>query len=399
MDIKITDNIMTAALNGRIDSTNASGFEEEIMKALKEEQITSAVFDASELEYISSAGLRVLMKIRKLIGNEVSVNNVSRDVYDIFETTGFTELLKVQKAYREVSVKDCEIIGKGFFGTVYRLDAETIVKVYKGKDSIPMILNEQKMARKAFINGIPTAISYDIVRVGEDYGSVFELLNAKTLNDIVIDGEKSIEDIVSSYVDMICLVHSTSMKEGELPDVRETFSDYLEVIEQCLNEHEIIRYRGFISSMPYDPHVTHGDIQMKNVMVVDGEMMLIDMDTLCLGNPIFDLQALYVTYQLFSEDEPDNTMNFLGISKEKADRIWELIIEDYYEGLDKETIEVILRKIKLVSYIRFLYLIMSTDLKKGELGELRIKHTKEHISELIDTVEDLIIPGSCRNRS
>ena len=52
--------------------------------------------DASELTYILIAGLRVLMKLRKTVGN-VTINNVTSEVYEIFEVTGFTQLMTVNK--------------------------------------------------------------------------------------------------------------------------------------------------------------------------------------------------------------------------------------------------------------------------------------------------------------
>ena len=113
------------------------------------------VFDASGLEYISSAGLRVLMKVRQSVGYAVEIRGVSPNVYEILEMTGFTELMRVKKRLREVSVEGCEVIGRGFYGTVYRLDPDTIVKVYASPDSISLIENERKMARMAFVKGIP----------------------------------------------------------------------------------------------------------------------------------------------------------------------------------------------------------------------------------------------------
>ena len=98
-------------LKGKIDTTNAAEFEKEIMAA------KPAELDASELEYISSAGLRVLLKLAKALG-DVTVNNVSSEVYEIFNVTGFTEILNVKKALREVSVEGCQLIGKGGNGSV-----------------------------------------------------------------------------------------------------------------------------------------------------------------------------------------------------------------------------------------------------------------------------------------
>ena len=54
------------------------------------------------------------MKVRKQAGSEVRIFDVSPEVYDILDMTGFTELLTVEKRFREISVDGCEIIGKGF---------------------------------------------------------------------------------------------------------------------------------------------------------------------------------------------------------------------------------------------------------------------------------------------
>ena len=56
---------MTIKLNGRIDSNNAAAVEQSILKQMEQGDDSSLVLDAAELEYISSAGLRVLLRIRK----------------------------------------------------------------------------------------------------------------------------------------------------------------------------------------------------------------------------------------------------------------------------------------------------------------------------------------------
>ena len=56
------------------------------------------IFDAKDLEYISSSGLRVLMQVCKKVNSAPEIINVSNDVYDIFDVTGFTQLYSVKKA-------------------------------------------------------------------------------------------------------------------------------------------------------------------------------------------------------------------------------------------------------------------------------------------------------------
>jgi len=379
----------TIKLTGRIDTSNASEWEQKIMLQLSAE--TENDFDASELEYISSAGLRVLMKVRKKSAYEMRIFDVSPEVFDIFDMTGFTELFKVEKRLRELSVNGCEIIGKGFYGTVYRIDPETIVKVYNAPDSIPMIQNEQRLAKRAFVKGVPTAISYDIVKVGDSYGSVFELLKASSFNDHLIKGTVGFDGLMKKYVDFLKLVHSAEMDAGTIPLARNTFIGYLDVIKEYITSAQYDRLKELLSAMPDDLHMVHGDFQMKNVMLVGDEPMLIDMETIATGQPIFDLQALYVTYIAFSEDCPDNLSSFLGISDELGEPIWNSILENYFDTADKTELSAINAKIKLLATVRFLYLLAVTDLKNGELGEKRIRRSQEHIAELLGKVNSFII--------
>lgn len=390
MKVTIEDNVMTIFLKGRIDTNNALQTENELFSAVESapEAVDQLILDASELEYISSAGLRVLMKMRKNFGENIRVIGVSPEVYDIFDVTGFTEILKVEKRYREISVEGCEVIGTGFYGTVYRVDPETIVKVYQTPDSLPIIQNEQKLAKRAFVNGVPTAISYDIVKVGDMYGSVFELLNADTFNDLLIREPERFDEILRIYADFLKTVHSAEMDDDTLPMARDIFIGYFDVISDYLPEEQCIRLKELILALPYDHHVVHGDFQMKNVMLVGDEPMLIDMDTLCTGQPLFDLQALYVTYILFSEDDPENLEKFLGIRNDWGEPIWKSIMENYF-GRDMSELAEVNDKIVLTAAVRFLYLIASTELKEGELGENRIKTAQRHITELIDKVNDL----------
>ena len=174
MTINNKDGKMIIALEGRIDTNTAAQTESEIF-ATAGGKTENIVIDAEKLEYISSAGLRVLMKLRKSINKELPVINVSRDVYDIFDTTGFTELFDVQKAMRELNIDGCVQIASGGQGRIYRIDDETIVKVFCNGGIIPLdyVQEELNNAKAAFVAGVPTAISFDTVKCGEYYGIIY----------------------------------------------------------------------------------------------------------------------------------------------------------------------------------------------------------------------------------
>ena len=171
---RIDKDILYIAIEGRIDASNAPQAEEKIFAIKNDNPGKHTVIDADNLEYISSAGLRVILRLRKE-EPKLAIINVAADVYEVFDMTGFTDMVTVEKAYQRMSVEGCEFIAKGANGAVYRYDAETILKTYFAKDALPEIKQERENARRAFVLGINTAIPYGIVRVGDGYGTVTEL--------------------------------------------------------------------------------------------------------------------------------------------------------------------------------------------------------------------------------
>ena len=206
MEFKKEKQTYTIYLEGRIDSGNAPEIEKEI-NAIGFERTDSLVLDMQKLEYISSAGLRVVLRLKKS-NPATKIINASSDVYEIFDMTGFTEMMDITKAYREVSVEGCEIIGEGANGLVYRIGDDTVIKVYKNPDSLDEIHNERELARKAFVMGVPTAIPYDVVKVGDLYGSVFELLQAESFAKLVNKDPDNIEQLAKESVEILKTIHA-----------------------------------------------------------------------------------------------------------------------------------------------------------------------------------------------
>ena len=175
--------IFTYQLPSSLSFDNFAEVEADILKQIEGHGYDEIVLDAQGMKYISSAGLRVVLGLKKKFEN-VSVVNTSVAVYDIFEMTGFTNIVTVEKALRQVSVDGCKIIGKGAHGTVYSTAPDTIVKVYELGSSLEDINRERELSKKAFVLGLPTAIALDTVKVGDQYGTVFELLNAESLEGL-----------------------------------------------------------------------------------------------------------------------------------------------------------------------------------------------------------------------
>ncbi|MBR4121755.1 MAG: anti-sigma factor antagonist, partial [Erysipelotrichaceae bacterium] len=229
------ENILTVGLQGHIDSNNAAAVEAEINQAMEGKDVSNVIVDMQDLQYISSAGLRILLRLKKNFA-DLKIVNVNSEVYEILDITGFSEMMNVQKAYREVSVEGCEVIGQGANGKVYRIDADTIVKVYFKSDALPEIERERELARTALILGIPTAIPYDVVKVGEGYGSVFELLNAKSFAKLIQTDPDSTDQVVAMSVDLLKKIHGTLVKPDKMPPMKAVAQNWAAFLKDYLPE-------------------------------------------------------------------------------------------------------------------------------------------------------------------
>jgi anti-sigma B factor antagonist len=92
---------LVIGLEGRLDTTTSPELESELAQSL--EGVETLIFDLRGLEYISSAGLRVLLSSQKKMSQQggMKVRNVNEDIMDIFDITGFTEILTIEKAGEE----------------------------------------------------------------------------------------------------------------------------------------------------------------------------------------------------------------------------------------------------------------------------------------------------------
>lgn len=293
MKTKQENNRLTIYLEGRIDTNNAAQTERELLDAAATAPGATVVLDAGELEYISSAGLRALMKLRKTVGTAITVENVSPEVYEIFEVTGFTELLDVRKRLREISVEGCEKLGQGGNGAVYRLDEDKIVKVYKPWMELSAIDRERSFAKTAFVNGIPSVIAYDVVKVGDCLGVVFELLKSDTLGHAIRNNPDKLEQYVDQYVELAKTLHSTHVPAGSFTRIQEVMHERADKLGKWCSAEEIALLNSIIDDIPEADTVTHNDLHPGNIMIQDGELVLIDMPEVTMGPPICDLTSIF----------------------------------------------------------------------------------------------------------
>lgn len=384
IEFRTDKGILYISLDGRIDASNAAEVEAEIAEIRKANAGLHTVLDADTLEYISSAGLRIMLRLRKE-EPKLAIINVSPEVYGVFEMTGFTEMITIEKTYRRINVEQCEFIAKGANGAVYRYDDETIVKQYFNRDALPEIMQERENARRAFVLGVNTAIPYGIVRIGDGYGSVTELLNATSVTKLIRANKEDLSRSVAYYVDTIKEVHAIETQPGDLPDFKKWVLEWVDFLEGYLDEAHAKKMRTLIEGIPDSNYIIHGDYHTNNVMVQNGEPVLIDMDTLAVGHPVLELGSMFNAFVGFGEVDPEGSESFFGFDRETALRFWYLSLARYLGTDDEQKITDAENKAKIIGYMRLLRRCL-----RRNADERTVNHYKANLTEALDKVDTLI---------
>jgi uncharacterized protein (TIGR02172 family) len=388
---EVCDNRIKIQLSGHIDSVNAAEVREAMLDLCEKLPGSPVDIDAESLKYISSAGLRAILHVVKK-HPDVTINNASREIYDILDLTGFTQMMKVYKAYRQISVEGCDIIGKGANGTVYRIDNDTVVKVYNDNSdsSLAEIEHEREVAKLALILGIPTAIPYDVVRVGDCYGSVFELLNAKSFSVILATEPERFDWCVDEYVELLRKIHSTEVPSGKLPDFRDTANTWADYSTSYLPENSSDKLKALVAEIPYNNHMIHGDYHTKNIQLTDDEVLLIDMDTLAVGHPVFELASMYNAFRGFSEIDHNAVLRFQGFDYETAGRFWHEALRKYLGTEDERVIKEVEDKARVLGYSRLIRRSLRRSENETPEGKALTDLWISELTGLLDSVDTLL---------
>lgn len=329
MSIKVetTDNLTYAFVSGSITSANAEKFEEAI--ADKPGDTDGIIIDANELEFISSAGLRVILSAKKRCTNKLfKVIGVNNDVKSVFDVTGFSEIMDIESSIRQVSVDGCELIGAGACGECYRLDDETIVKLYYSHIENEDIEAEKAFAKKAFVMGVPTAISYDIVECDGRTGVMYELIKSKTLGELIREDYDNVDKYVDMYVDVCKKIGSIKIDDPEIPDFKAANRADIDKLT-TIDEHEREYLNKFLDLVPNGNNCIHGDLNLNNIMVENNECLLIDMGELGYGTPLFDISRIIFS-MYYANLAPGEINTFYKMPSEKVTEIFNKFMLKYY---------------------------------------------------------------------
>lgn len=376
----LDNGVLTVSLDGRMDTEAAVKFEAELAEICKNNPHESMVFDAEKLLYVASSGLRTILKMAKTEKN-FSVENVSPAVYSVFEMTGFSRIIKIRKALRKIDLEKCEKIGFGGNGAVYRVSEDEIVKVNYNPATYAALDLELAKAKEAFLLGIPTAISFDLVDCGDGKrGVVYETIKSRTLGESIQSNPELMEELTERYVEQLNILHAVHTDNPVFGNAKDNYRTQVENASKFLTEEEGKMLEQILDVLPEGDRLVHCDAHPKNIMIQNGDMLWIDMEGMATGHPIYDLISIAAVLNGMRTDEM--SLGICGMDNQTVLKFKDCFIRKYFKTEDPEAVQRYSSMIDALRLIRAVFAIGFTS-----------KNTEEFRPAIIGMARQVFFPN------
>ena len=259
------------------------------------------------------------------------------------------------REYRKASLEGRMLLGSGAKGDVYRYDDELVIKVFNENNTYHDVEREIALSRKALIMGIPTAISFGIVSVGDRYGAMYELVDSDTMSGYIAQNPGLLRGYAKRMAKLAHTIHGIeASKEDGFPDALDRLRSY--VRGGLMREDEALADKclKLNNGIPVSKTLVHGDFHTGNVFIQNGEPLLIDMDRLAMGDPIVEISDLYYFYVALGEDEQSCVEEFMGFAYQTAREFFECFLEYYLETKEDDLLCEVTQKASLIGHIRII---------------------------------------------
>ena len=291
------------------------------------------------------------------------------------------------RAFNPYRILDLFLCSKWFWTIKRRHDGNNLSLLIEGQ-----FVDADLTMDARLVMSMPTAISFDVVKVGSQYGLVYELLHAHTLSDCLRQAPERVDEYARKYADLFRQMHQIRVPEdSSVPDALEHERGQVLHVRRYFPQENIDLLLRILDAIPSGRSLLHLDLQAKNVMLQGEELMLIDMGEMGYGHPVLDLAHAYSALVLFVGDY-DKT---IGIPRELGNELWNRAINYYFEGLPAEVVELRKEQIKAVACIRnFSWLALSDSFPEAVINECkvlfdqRVTSRREYILEVCQTLKD-----------
>lgn len=238
--------------------------------------------------------------------------------------------------FKEISLDGLTPFAKGATGECYRIEEDKIVKLYYDGFPKERVLQEKKNAKTAFVAGISTPISFELVFADGRFGIIYELIGAKTISEVLQLCPHEAEEIGRKIGILAKKLHKVNVNDFDFPKSTEKIAKSLPYAKY-LDGNTRNNVEKFMLSLDKCQGYVHGDFHTNNIMMVKDEMMLIDMGSFSIGSPLFDLAVMHFSFFDSPESCVGDISQFNGLTRHVREAVWKSFINKYF--MDSSQIE------------------------------------------------------------
>ena len=278
---------------------------------------------------------------------------------------------------RAISVTDGMQLASGTTADVYRLDEGHIAKIYHPGYNPEWIEAQRKNAYTLYSLGIPSAAVYDPVFAGGRIGAVYEYVDAPSLGEAITREPGRLKEYAEKLSCLMKKVHRAKPDRSMLTDTLEYISDHFNVF--AINRYTDMDVTGFAVSINQGNTLVHADFHPMNVVVRDGELLLIDTGDAYYRYGFLDHVTLYSALMVQTDTE-EKAMLVTKMSRENAHMLWDAFVDCYFSPESPEEKESINALLSRVSKIRIAMSIAS-------MNEIAESMKSDLINKLLGAIE------------
>ncbi len=283
-----------------------------------------------------------------------------------------------EELFRSIRTKDLKMIGHGATSNVFMLDADKVVKAYHPWMDPAEIEREFNVSRLSLYKGVPTAEPFEIVRTEEGYGIIYEYIRADTMAEAICKNPGELESMAVMAADLLRRLHKEEFNEGQFKTTVQMWKDLCDLgLAKYLTDSQNEILNGFLAGVPSRNAYIHGDYHPLNIMVRDGELILIDVGDASIGAPVFDLASVYMACIIL----PAKMKDYVTLSPEQWHDFWEVFFSAYKNGPEQDDQNVMISEIRRLARIRRLITYVLSHRRDINMTFLT--------SEIQDVIDDL----------
>ena len=281
--------------------------------------------------------------------------------------------------YPQINLADWQQVGEGGNGKTYVNPAapDLILKVNNERlSTFEAVKHEYDVSKAVESLGLSTPKMYDMVRVGDAYGTISQLIkDKKSLSRICHDEPERTEEMARLLAQKGKELFATPCKTDFFPSRKEQVLWAIDHATLVSRKNRAL-IRAFAESIPENGHCIHGDFQTGNIIQAGDQYYWIDLDRFAHGDPMFDIGHLFQICKIYAPMK--RVQDLFHMTLEQFHRFWNAFAEAYTGKADHADFDALSGKFACLDVIVRSYFVKPTFLEKIFFGMYVRKLVKEY---------------------